>query len=181
LCSAAKRLSATSLPEIDPLSRAKDSALSGLYIGRYRPQPQSHIKGIDAQRGPEGKLANPMLFRVAGGAQRNGAAIARLHPYAAIGSCTHMRGVRWCCFAASDGGKLTDKSEMLYSPTQIWLGLAVRYRPALRTAARSGSARRFLVFVRGNENSASLSRSRGLQTRVRFERGSAVPSVVTQL
>src|SRR6516165_9033346 len=79
--------------QIDLLSRAKDSALSSLYIGRYSPQPQSHIERIDAERGPEGKLADPMLFRMAGGAQRNGVAIARLHPDTTIGSGTHMRGV----------------------------------------------------------------------------------------
>ena len=56
------------LRQIDLLSRPKDSALPGLYIGRYSPQPQSHIERIEAQRGPEGKLADPMLFRMAGGA-----------------------------------------------------------------------------------------------------------------
>jgi hypothetical protein len=30
---------------------------------------------------------------MADGAQWNGIAIARLHPYTTIGSCTHMRGV----------------------------------------------------------------------------------------
>jgi hypothetical protein len=64
-----------------------------LYISRYTPQPQSHIERIDAERGPEGKLANPMLFRMAGRAQRNGIAIARLPPDATIGSNTHMRSV----------------------------------------------------------------------------------------
>ena len=81
------------LRQIDLLSRPKDSALPGLYIGRHSPQPQSHIERIDAERGPEGKLADPMLFRMAGGAQRNGVAIARLHPDTTIGSGTHMRGV----------------------------------------------------------------------------------------
>jgi hypothetical protein len=60
------RLSAICLRQIDLLSRPKDSALSGLYIGRYSPQPQSHIERIDAERGPEGKLADPMLFRMTG-------------------------------------------------------------------------------------------------------------------
>jgi len=86
-------LSAICLRQIDMLSRPKDSALPGLYIGRHSPQPQSHIERIDAERGPEGKLADPMLFRMTGGAQRNGVAIARLHPYTTIGCCTHMRGV----------------------------------------------------------------------------------------
>ena len=86
-------LSARYLLQIYLLSRPKDSALPGLYIGRYSPQPQSHIERIDAERGPEGKLADPMLFRMTGGAQRNGVAIARLHPYTTIGCCTHMRGV----------------------------------------------------------------------------------------
>jgi hypothetical protein len=87
------RLSAICLRQIDVLSRPKDSALPSLYIGRYSPQPQSHIERIDAERGPEGKLADPMLFRMAGGAQRNGVAIARLYPYTTIGFCSHMRGV----------------------------------------------------------------------------------------
>jgi len=100
-----------------------------LQIGRYSPQPQSHIERIEAERGPEGKLANPVLFRMAGGAQWNGVAIARLHPYTTIGSCTHMRGVRWRCFAAGDTGELTDKSQMLHPPTQVRLGLAARGAP----------------------------------------------------
>jgi hypothetical protein len=87
------RLSAICLRQIDPLPRPKDSAFPGLYIGRYSPQPQSHIERIDAERGPEGKLADPMLFRMTGGTQRNGVAIARLPAYTTIGSCTHMSGV----------------------------------------------------------------------------------------
>jgi hypothetical protein len=51
-----------------------------------------------------------MLFRMAGGAQWNSVAIAGLHPDPTIGSCTHMRGVRWRCFAAGYAGELTDKS-----------------------------------------------------------------------
>jgi hypothetical protein len=51
------------------LSRPKYSALPGLYIGRYGPQPQRHIDRIDAQCRPEGKLADPMLFGMADGAQ----------------------------------------------------------------------------------------------------------------
>jgi hypothetical protein len=89
---ALKRL-AIRLRQIDLLSRPKDSALPGPYIGRYSPQPQSHIERIDAKRGPEGELADAMLFRMAGGAQRNGVAIARFYPYTTIGSCTHMCGV----------------------------------------------------------------------------------------
>jgi hypothetical protein len=87
------RLSAICPCQIDLLSRPKDNALPSLDIGRYSPQPQSHIERIEAERGPEGKLADPMLFRMAGGAQRNGVAIARLHPYTTIGSCPHMCGV----------------------------------------------------------------------------------------
>ena len=120
-------LSAICLPQIDLLSRPKDSALPGLYIGRYSPQPQSHIERIDAERGPKGKLANPMLSGMTGGAQGNGVAIGRLDPYATIGSRTHMRGFRWRCFAAGDAGKLTDKSQVLPSPMQVRLGLAARY------------------------------------------------------
>jgi hypothetical protein len=85
------RLSAACLRQIDPLPRPKDSAFPGLYIGRS--QPQSNIERIDAERGPEGKLADPMLFRVTGGPQRNGVAIARLPPYTTIGSCTPICGV----------------------------------------------------------------------------------------
>jgi hypothetical protein len=87
------RLSARCLRQIDLLSRPKDSALPGRYIGRYSPQTQSHIERIDAERGPEGKLASPVLFRMTGGAERNGVAIAWPHPDTTIGSCTHMRGV----------------------------------------------------------------------------------------
>ena len=87
------RVSAKCLRHIDLLSRAKDCALPGLHIGRYSPQPQSDIERINTEPGPEGKLADPMLFRMTGGAQRNGVAIARLPPGTTIGSCPHMRGV----------------------------------------------------------------------------------------
>jgi hypothetical protein len=112
------------LPKIDLLARPKDSALSGRYIRRHRPQAQSHINRIDTERGPKGKLANPMLSGVTGGAQRNRVAIARLDPDPTIGSCTHMRSFRWCCFAAGDAGKLTDKGQVLHPPTQVRTGLA---------------------------------------------------------
>src|ERR1700737_5078526 len=79
------------LHQIDLLSRPKDGAFPGLYIGRHSPQPQSHIERIDSQRGPEGKLSDPMLFRMAGGAQRNRVAVAWLYSCTTIGSCTHMR------------------------------------------------------------------------------------------
>ena len=71
----------------------KYSALAGLYIGRYGPQPRSHAERIDAQRGPEAQLADPMLFSMAGGAERNGIAIARFYPRTAIRSRSHMRGL----------------------------------------------------------------------------------------
>ena len=87
------RHSAICLRQIYVLSRAKHGALSGLYIGRYSPQTKSHIERIDAESRPEGKLADPMLFGMAGGAQWNGVAITRLHPNTTIGSRTHMRGV----------------------------------------------------------------------------------------
>jgi|SRR6516165_7250528 len=82
-------LSARCLRQIDLLSRPKDSALPG----RHSPQPRSHTERIDAERGPEGKLADPMLFRMAGGAQRNGVAIARFHADTTIGSGPHMCGL----------------------------------------------------------------------------------------
>jgi hypothetical protein len=62
------------------LSWPKDSVLPGLFVGRYSPQPQGHIEGIDAQRGPEGKLVQPILFCIAGGAQGKGTANAQLDP-----------------------------------------------------------------------------------------------------
>jgi hypothetical protein len=73
------------------LPRAKDRALTGLEIGRDDPQPERHIEGIDAQRGPEAELADPMLFRMAGATQRNGVAIARLYSDPTIGSGADMR------------------------------------------------------------------------------------------
>ena len=39
------------------------------------------------------KLADPMLVGMAGGAQRNGIAIARFHAHTTIGSGPHMRGL----------------------------------------------------------------------------------------
>jgi hypothetical protein len=98
------------LCQIDALSRAKHSALPGLYIARYGPQPRSHIERIDAERRPEGKLAGPMLFCMASGAQWNGVTIARFHPCTTISSGPHMRGFRWRCFAAGYARELTDKS-----------------------------------------------------------------------
>jgi hypothetical protein len=120
-------LLAIRLRQIDLLSRAKDDALPGPYVGRYGPQAQRHVEGIDAQRRPEGELADPMLFRMAAGAQRNGVAIGRLHSDPAVASRTHMRGLRWRCFAAGDTRKLTDKGQVLHMPVQVWLGLATRY------------------------------------------------------
>jgi len=108
--------------QIDVLSCPKDDALSGLDIARHSPQPQSHVERIDAECGPEGKLADPVLFCMAGGAQRNGVAIARLPPYTTIGSCPHMRGVRWRCFAAGDTGSWRTKARCC-PPKQVRLGL----------------------------------------------------------
>src|SRR5271169_5646904 len=104
------QLSAICPPEIDLLARPKDDALPGLHIGRYGPQTQRYVEGIDPERGPEGKLADPMLFRMAGGAQWNGVAIGRLHPDPTIGCRTHMRRLRWRRFAAGDARELTDKA-----------------------------------------------------------------------
>jgi hypothetical protein len=114
--------------QIDALSRAKDNALTGLEIGRDRPQPQRHIERIKAQRRPEGQLADPMLFHMAGRAQRDGVAIARLHADTAIGSGTHMRGLGWCGFAAGDARQLPDKGQVLPPSTKIGLTLAARHR-----------------------------------------------------
>ena len=58
------RLSAICLRQIDLLARPKDNSLPGLDIGRHSPQPQRHVERIDAQCGPERKLADPMLFRM---------------------------------------------------------------------------------------------------------------------
>ena len=87
------RHSAICLRQIYVLSRAKHGALSGLYIDRYSPQTKSHIERIDAESRPEGKLADPMLLCMAGGAQRKSVAIARFHPYTPIGSRPQMRGL----------------------------------------------------------------------------------------
>ena len=81
------------LCEIDPLSRPKNDALASIDIGRHSPQSKSDIERVDPKRGPEGNLPDPMLFRMASGAQRNGVAIARFHPDTAIGSGPHMRGL----------------------------------------------------------------------------------------
>ena len=86
-------LSAKWLRQIDLLSRPKHSPLPGLDIARYSPEPQSHVERIDAVRGPKRKLADPMLFRMTSGAQRNGVAIARLRPDTTIGSGADMRGL----------------------------------------------------------------------------------------
>jgi len=73
------------------LSRPKHSALTSLEIRRDDPQPEGHIEGIDAERAPKAELADPMLFRMAGSAQRNGVAIARLYCDPTIGSGADMR------------------------------------------------------------------------------------------
>jgi len=118
------RFSAKWLRQIDPLSRAKHGALTGLEIGRDDPQPEGHIEGIDAQRGPETELADPMLFCMAGSAQRNGVAIARLHSDPTIGSGADMRRFRWRGSAAGHTGELTDKTQVLSSPPGVELGFA---------------------------------------------------------
>jgi hypothetical protein len=86
------RLSAICLRQNDPLSRPKDNALAGRDIGRHSPQSKSDVERVDPKRGPEGKLPDLMLFCMAGGAQRNGVAIARLRSNTTIGSCAHMSG-----------------------------------------------------------------------------------------
>src|SRR5215470_9573808 len=65
-----RHVDAIGLSQIDLLSRAKHSALPGLDIGRYGPQPQRHIEGIDAQCRPEGELADSMLLGI--GRRRTG-------------------------------------------------------------------------------------------------------------
>jgi hypothetical protein len=80
------RLSAVSLSQIYVSSRPKHSALPGAYVGRYGPIAQRDIEGIDSQSGPKSQLADPVLFRVASRTQRNGVAIARLHPCNALGA-----------------------------------------------------------------------------------------------
>jgi hypothetical protein len=102
-------------------------ALPCLYIGRHSPQPQGHVERIDAECGPEGMLADPMLFCVAGGAQRYGVAIVRLHPYTPRGSGSHLRRLRRRCLPAGDARELTAKRQVLHPPTQVRLGLAARY------------------------------------------------------
>src|SRR5215471_2749283 len=91
-CRQQKRLllSAICLCQIDLLSGAKDNALPGRDIGRYGPQPKRHVEGIDAERGPEGQLADPMLVCMATGAQWNSITIGRLDPDPSIGSGTHV-------------------------------------------------------------------------------------------
>jgi hypothetical protein len=79
------------LRQIDLLTRPKHSALPGLYIARYSPEPQSHVERINPACRPKRKLADAMLSRVAGGAKRNGVVIAGLHPDTIIGSGAHMR------------------------------------------------------------------------------------------
>jgi len=85
--------SARCLRQVDPLSRPKDSARAALFIARYSPEPHRHVERIDAERRPEGKLADSMLFGMAGVAQRNGIAIAWFHPHTTIGSSPHMGGL----------------------------------------------------------------------------------------
>jgi hypothetical protein len=84
------RRSAQCLRQIDPLSCPKHRALPSLHISRYSPQPKGHVERIDTECGPEGKLADPMLCRMAGSAQRKGVAIAWLPSHTTIGSCPHM-------------------------------------------------------------------------------------------
>jgi len=68
-----------------------------------------------------------MLSCMAGGAERNCIAIARLHPYTTIGSGAHMRGLRRRDFAAGDARELADKSEVLLPSAQMRFGFRARY------------------------------------------------------
>jgi hypothetical protein len=63
---------------------------------------------------------------VTGGAQGNRVAVARLDPDPTIGSCTHMRRFRWCCFAAGEAGELPNKNQVSYPSAHISLGFAGR-------------------------------------------------------
>ena len=76
-----------------------------------------------------------MLFRVAGGTQRNGVPIVWFLAYPAISSCPYMRGLRWRHCAEGYAGKLTDKSQVRHPPVRVRLGLVARY------AARDASDR----------------------------------------
>ena len=73
--------------------RARNTVRAPAFKSADTVQSRNHIKRIDAERGPEGELAEPMLFRVTSGAQRNGVAIARFHPDTTIGSGAHMCGL----------------------------------------------------------------------------------------
>jgi hypothetical protein len=82
-----------SLRQIDLLSGPKDSALPGGYVGGYCPQPQSHIERIEAERGPESELADPMLLCMAGATEWDGVAVAGLYCHTTVGTRTDMRGM----------------------------------------------------------------------------------------
>jgi hypothetical protein len=123
------------LRQIDLLTRTKHSALAGLYIARYSPEPQSYVERINVARGPKRKLADQMLPCMAGGAQRNGVAIARFHPDTTVGTGAQMRGLRGRGIAAGDARKLADKSKVLLPPAQMRLGLRARYGSGMRGAA----------------------------------------------
>jgi hypothetical protein len=121
------RLSTIGLPQIDLLSCPIHGPLSSLQIGRHCPQPQSNVERIKPERGPEGQLADTMLFRMTGTAQWDGVAIARLHPFTTVGTYTNMRGLRWRWFATGYAGQLSNKSQVLHPPAQVGLGLAMCY------------------------------------------------------
>jgi len=80
---------------------------------------------------------------MAGGAQRNRVAIARLHANTTIGSGAHMRGFRGRGFAAGDAGELTDKTKVLRAQTQMRLRLGRGARHRSGDAGRGHRCKRF--------------------------------------
>src|SRR5215472_12191861 len=69
-----------------------------------------------------------MLFRMAGGAQRDGVPIARLYADTTISSGPHMRGFGGRGFAAGDTRQLPDKSQVLHPAASVGLALVACHR-----------------------------------------------------
>jgi hypothetical protein len=88
---------------------SKDNPLPGLDIPRYRPQPESHVEGIDSYDAPKSQFTELVLQRMTAGAKRHRVAIRRLHSPAGIRARAHMCGLRGGRLAANHTGKLSDK------------------------------------------------------------------------
>ena len=60
-------------------------------------------------------------------AQGHSEPVTRLYAYAAIGSSSDVRRLRYAPFAAANTGELAHEVQVLFAPPKTWLASAFRY------------------------------------------------------